>query len=64
MAPADPPDRTPPRLPDLLGSLQSAARRTGGAIARTRASLARRGLRHTLLRAAQELRGAKAIGKL
>ncbi|MBS0455854.1 MAG: glycosyltransferase [Proteobacteria bacterium] len=64
VAPADPPDRTPPRLPDLLGSLQSAARRTGGAIARTRASLARRGLRHTLLRAAQELRGAKAIGKL
>lgn len=64
MAPTDPPDRKPPRLPDLLGSAQAVVRRGGSIVARTRASIQRRGLRNTLLRAAQELRGARAVGKL
>lgn len=48
-------------MADLLSRLEFAWRRTRGAVGRTRTSLERRGLRNTLVRIAQELRGPRAI---
>ncbi|HEY2346961.1 MAG TPA: glycosyltransferase [Xanthomonadaceae bacterium] len=66
MPPIPPRDSEPPprRLTDLVTPLEFAWRRSRSALDRTGASLRRRGLRNTLVRAVQELRGPKAIRPL
>ncbi len=64
LAPPDPPRPPPARKGDLLLPLQLALRTARNAAERTRASVARRGLRDTLVRAWQELRGPKGIKAL
>jgi GT2 family glycosyltransferase len=63
-SPPSPPGRLRRHANDLFARLEFAWRKSRGVFVRTQASLQRRGLRNTIERAVQELRGAPAMSQL